>query len=166
MKVSNGQTIFDVLISGNGNINNLFPFLEENNLNVDDTIQSGQDVLIPVSENAKESFIITSGIVQENTNYALSQQNLFDLTTQYYGNLSLLFDFMADNRIDFDTVLQSGYKIILHNAKKGNSKIKKFVILNNLIFCNLYYAPVPQYLLNEDGSTLTDEFGNPLFSEN
>ena len=136
MNVIDGQNIFDVIVSQTGNLNNLFPVLNDNNLNVDDIIQSGQTILIPKVETTKETFILTSNTSKAQDNYIQSQQNIYDLTCQYYGDISFLFDFINDNTFDFDTILQTGQKVILHNANKGNEKIKKEVNLRHLVFAN------------------------------
>lgn len=136
MKALYGQNIFDVVISETGNISNLFQVLASNSINVDDAIQSGQEINIPQIETVKDTFIITSGQITKKEFYAFDSQNIFDITTQYYGDLSLLFDFLNDNSFDISMIMQSGQKLILHPANKGNENIKKFVILNNLIFAN------------------------------
>lgn len=136
MKAIDGQNIFDIVVSETKNINNLFPILFKNNLNVDDIVQSGQNIDIPKIATNNETFIITTNNTLLNDYYIQSQQNIYDLTCQHYGDMSFLFDFINDNSFDFDTILQTGQKIILHNANKGNEKIKKDVNLRHLVFAN------------------------------
>jgi hypothetical protein len=131
-----GQNIFDIVVAETGNINNLFQILSNNLLNPDDIIKSGQQINIPQTETEKETFIITSNPEVKKEYYTQFQQNIFDLTCQYYGDISFLFDFIADNTFDLTSIMQTGQKIILHNANKGNEKVKKFIILNRLIFTN------------------------------
>jgi len=136
MNVINGQSLYDVVIQSTGNINNLFTILSANGLNVDAIVQGGQTIDIPLCTSLKETFLITSDPSIQTPIYAKSQQNLFDLVVQYYGDISLFFQFLSDNFFEVETIPQSGQKIVLHVANTGNEQIKKAVTLNNWIFSN------------------------------
>ena len=63
-------------------------------------------------------------------------QNIFDVTTQKFGTLENLFDFLSDNDLFLNTKLKSGQEILINNSNKGDENVKSFVSLNALIFNN------------------------------
>jgi hypothetical protein len=138
MIVKGGQNIFDVTISETGNINNLFKILSENKINVDSQLISGQVISIPTTENIIEKFIISTIQNYQNiTEYLIkSGQNIFDLSCQFFGNISYIFKLLTDSGLNISNQIGSGQKVIINNFETGNETVKKYVILNRLIFCN------------------------------
>ena len=164
--VQTGQNIFDIA-SKTGNINNLFAFLNDNNLNVDDYLTGGQTVILNAKQNIQDNFINTSLKVNEKVqNYiAKTGQNIFDISAQLFGTIDLLFDYLITNGIDVDSNINSGQLIKYNNFQKGNENFKKFVINNKKIISNgdgTGNITNYQYLETEDNLFIETEDGQNI----
>jgi len=160
MIASDGENIFDLCINATGSINNMNEFLLVNNFSIDYTVNSGVEYVSLQSIKAKDEFIVTTNYKKINDNYYLvyDNQNLFDITCMYYGDISYLFTVLNDNGLSVSDRLESGMKILINNNNLGNEAIKKNVIKNNIVFCNNQSSNVSDILLGSYNDSYNNSY--------
>jgi hypothetical protein len=137
MVARDNENIFDLCIA-TGDINNLFAFLDVNSFSIDTEIYSGQEYFLPLNINKKENYIISTYYVEtlKNTKQVFQGQNIFDVTCQYFGDISYLFTVIGDNNLSISDDISEGQLLLINNKNAGNEKIKKRVIKEGWIFNN------------------------------
>jgi len=127
IKTKTDQTVFDLAIQEYGNANAIFQLLADNSSLLIDAIQPvNTNVLISLNfKAAKENFDEAKPEVRKTTKdgeYALENQNIFDICLQEFGTIEAIFDFMTANNIEglnYGLIANARYKLPV-NAKTDN----------------------------------------------
>ena len=90
---------------------------------------------------------------------AVSNQNLFDITTQQFGDIEFFFTLLADNDLSVNSVIRENQLILLNVDGVGNQDIKDLVIKNNLKFVNNQSDQIPPLY----GGDFNNDFNNDFY---
>ncbi len=134
--VKDGENIFDYCVSQTGDVNNFINMITLNNINVNDDIQSGETILIPDELNIKESYEMFVNDDLSLIKQVQDNQNVFDISTQYFGDIKYLFTLLNDNNINVNSNLKSGLELLINNANFGNENIKDMFLKLNIFPSN------------------------------
>ncbi len=157
VKVINGQTIFDLALYCYNDAGLVYDLISENpqitDINMDLTgltlVYTPKEV---VKYEAKQNAKTVNKLVT-----IKSEQTLFDLSLQYYGDVSFVYQLIQENTY-LDSILSESYNsnILTLNAEKNyvNNYYSKFSI-------EVGTKPIDfnAYLLTEDGGYLLQEDG-------
>jgi hypothetical protein len=158
MIVKEGQNIYDVCVSGTGDINNLFGLTRLNKIDIDFTAASGQELIKPTEIQKRENYITTTNYTETLKNFKqiFDGQNIFDITCMYFGDISYLFTPVSDNSISISDRLVSGNYLLINNRNVGNESIKNMVVNGNLIFNNYQTQSVQEVTIGD----YNNDYGN------
>lgn len=76
-------------------------------------------------------------------------QNIFDVTTEQFGNLEELFILLIDNNLSINTRLISGQELVINKTGVGNEDVKNFVVLKKITMNNAQGLKVPPLLAGD-----------------
>jgi hypothetical protein len=159
MVVKDGQNIYDLCIL-TGDVNNLFELLRLNNFSIDDTFVSGQEFTLPTITAIPEKYIVTTNYTATLKNYkqTTDNQNIFDVTCMYFGDISYLFTVLQDNNMSVSDRLQSGTELLINNKNKGDERIKTRIIKEGWVFNNYQSQDIQEVTLGDYNNDYNNDY--------
>lgn len=153
VKVTNGQTIFDIALLS-GNIENVYTIIQDSGLDVGISSDfTGETLTYTESEQQKKEAVKLENVKQKVVTIR-KEQSIFDLSLQYYGSVEKVFDLIQNNSF-IDSVVDDEFSKNVLNYTELNTAIPLFFRTNNFILGT--NKPRIEFLLTQLGDFINTE---------
>lgn len=153
VKVTNGQTIFDIALLS-GNIENVYTIIQDSGLDVGISSDfTGETLTYTESDQPIKEAIKLENVKQKVVTIR-KEQSIFDLSLQYYGSVEKVFDLIQNNSF-IDSVVDDEFSKNVLNYTELNTAIPLFFRTNNFILGT--NKPRIEFLLTQLGDFINTE---------